>query len=299
VENRLVRRAWQVGEIVHDLTYFAPETRAATGALGVRGGWMSYFGCRAAPLGAVSAAAVSAVFYNFAPAMVRRSVPDVWRYATPEQLLHARLAAVDAALRRVFAGPESGRNGSAGTGLAGPDRLAAAADLAVRAAAGADVAGRPLAAANAALAVPSAPHLALWQALTTLREHRGDGHVALLVSRGITPVEAHVLAAASGRATAESLRTNREWDADAWTATERALAERGWLTAEGALTPEGARVREDVEDATDALAAGPYREIGVEGTEELVRLLRPVAERIVASGAVPLPNPVGVPWPPD
>jgi hypothetical protein len=299
VDSRLVRRAWQVGEIVHDVVYFAPETRAATSALGVRGGWASYFGCRAAPLGAVSAATVAAVFYSFAPDMVRRSVPDVWRYATPEQLLHARTAAVDAALRRVLAGPDAGRNGGSGTGLTGSGPLAAAADLAVRAAAAAEVAGRPLAAANAALPVPSAPHLALWQALTVLREHRGDGHVALLVGRRIAPVEALVLAAGSGRSTAEALRTNRQWDADAWTAAERSLADRGWLTEEGTLTPEGARVREELEDATDALAAGPYRAIGAAGTEELVRLLRPVAERIVSTGAVPVPNPVGVPWPPD
>jgi hypothetical protein len=299
VDSRLVRRAWQVGEIVHDVVYFAPETRAATFALGVRGGWASYFGCRAAPLGAVSAATVAAVFYNFAPDMVRRSVPDVWRYATPEQLLHARTAAVDAALRRVLAGPDAGRNGGSGTGLTGSGLLTAAADLAVRAAAAAEVAGRPLAAANAALPVPSAPHLALWQALTVLREHRGDGHVALLVGRRIAPVEALVLAAGSGRSTAEALRTNRQWDAEAWTAAERSLADRGWLTGEGTLTPEGARVREELEDATDALAAGPYRAIGAAGTEELVRLLRPVAERIVGTGAVPVPNPVGVPWPPD
>ncbi|HEY0487289.1 MAG TPA: hypothetical protein VGD72_13670 [Mycobacteriales bacterium] len=298
MDNSLVRRVWQVGEIVHDLAYFAPETRAATGALGVRGGWMTYFGCRAAPLGAVSAAAVTAVFYNFAPEMVRRSVPDVWRYATPEQLLHARLAAMDAALRRVLAGPGAGRNGGTGSGLADDEALAAAAELAGRAAAAADVPGRPLAAANAALPVPSAPHLALWQALTTLREHRGDGHVALLVSRGIGPVEAHVLAAASGRATADGLRTHRQWDDATWAAAERALGDRGWLAADGTLTPEGARVREDLEEATDALAAGPYAALGAEGTERLLRLLRPLAERIVAAGAVPVPNPVGVPWPP-
>jgi hypothetical protein len=289
VDSGLVRRAWQVGEIVHELTYFAPEVRAATGALGVRGGWMSYFGCRAAPLGAASAGAVEAVFYNFAPVMVRRSVPDIWRYATPEQLLHARLAGVGAAMRRVFAGPD------------GPaeDTLGAAADLAVRAAAAAEVAGRPLAAANAALPVPTAPPLALWQALATLREHRGDGHVALLVSRGIGPVQAHVLAAASGRSTAEALRTNRQWEAAEWTRAERALVERGWLGADGSLTPDGARERESLEVATDELAAGPYRAIGEAGTEELVRLLRPLAERIVAVGAVPVPSPVGVPWPPD
>jgi hypothetical protein len=298
VDTALVRAAWQAGEIVHDLTYFAPETRAATAALGIRGGWTSYFGCRAAPLGAVSAATVTAVFYNFAPAMVARSIPDVWRFATPEQLLHARLVAVEAAMRRVFAGAAPGRD----RGPAGGESTAAgfdsAAELAWRAATAADTAGRPLAAANAAQPMPAAPRLVLWQALTTLREHRGDGHVALLVARGIGPVEAHLLAAGTGRSTAEDLRVNRRWDAGDWQAAERSLAARGWLTADGKLTPAGVAAREDLEDATDELAAGPYEALGADGTAELVELLRPLADRIVRTGAVPVPNPVGVSWPP-
>jgi hypothetical protein len=291
-----VRRAWLLGEIVHDLTYFAPETRAAGGALGLRGGWMTYFGFRAAPLGAVSAATVTATFYSFAPSMVARAVPDVWRYATPEQLLHARLAAVDVAMRRVLA-EWVGGNGSATGG--GGGRLGRAAELAVGAAAAVEPAGRPLAAANAALAVPAVPHLALWQALTTLREHRGDGHVALLVGHGIGPIEALVLAAASGRSTAAQLRENRRWSEEEWTAAEGSLAARGWLAGDGVITAAGAAVRADLERATDELATAPYRVLGADALTELVSALRPVADRIVTSGAVPVPNPVGVTWPVD
>jgi hypothetical protein len=302
MDAALVRRAWQLGEVVHDLTYFAPETRAAGEALDLRGGWMTYFGCRAAPLGAVSAATVTATFYTFAPAMVARAVPDVWRYATPEQLLHARLTAVDAALRRVLGGM-SGTNGSGGPGWRGSGSggnagLDRAAELAVRAAR-LEPAGRPLAAANAALPVPALPHLALWQALTTLREHRGDGHVALLVTRGIGPAEALVLAAASGRSTAVQLREYRGWSEDEWRDAERSLAARGWLDDDGAITPAGAAAREDLERATDELATAPYRALGEDGVAELATGLRPLADRIVASGSVPIPNPVGVPWPAD
>ncbi|MDQ1676755.1 MAG: hypothetical protein QOC93_1899 [Actinomycetota bacterium] len=296
MDAALVRRAWQLGEIVHDVTYFAPETRAAGGAFGLPSGWMTYFGCRAAPLGAVSAATVAATFYHFAPAMVARSVPEVWRYATPEQLLHARLAAVDTALRRVLAGWGGGNGGLVGEVVT---RLGRAAELAVRAAVAVEPAGRPLAAANAALPIPAAPHLALWQALTTLREHRGDGHVVLLVARGIGPVEALVLAAASGRAPAVLLRENRRWTGDEWREAERSLAARGWLDDSGALTPAGAAAREDLESATDELAAAPYRALGEDGVAELVAELWPVADRLVASGTVPVPNPVGVTWPPD
>lgn len=37
---------------------------------------------------------------------------------------------------------------------------------------------------------------ALWQVATTLREHRGDGHVALLAGAALAGCEAHILFAA-------------------------------------------------------------------------------------------------------
>ena len=93
----LARAIWQYGEPVHAVTYYATERREATDALGLRGGWMSYFGCRAAPLGAVSAALVTAVFFNFHPKMVGRAIPDAWTYASPEALLDARISSMDPA----------------------------------------------------------------------------------------------------------------------------------------------------------------------------------------------------------
>src|SRR5438046_9855427 len=96
------RAIWQYGEPVHAIIYYAPERRAATDALGLKGGWMSYFGCRAAPLGAVGAPVVTALFFGFAPAMVARAVPDVWRLSSPTALLGARFDSIDLALRRIL-----------------------------------------------------------------------------------------------------------------------------------------------------------------------------------------------------
>ncbi len=64
--------------------------------------------------------------------------------------------------------------------------------------------GRPLFGAHAELPWPAAPHLALWHAQTLLREYRGDGHVALLTTAGLTPVEALALNEA-GRALRQDL----------------------------------------------------------------------------------------------
>lgn len=285
----LARRAWHALEVVHTLSYFAPETRQATDALGLKGYWMAYFGCRAAPLGGVSAATVTATFHNFHPGMVQRAVPDVWTYATPEQLIEARLAGVDAALRRLF-----------GDQVAEDPTVGRATDLALEAVAavrGAEISGRPLAAANAALEVPDEAHLALWHALTVLREHRGDGHVALLVTGDIGPVEAHILSIASGRSSAELLRTARKWSDEDWDAGVENLVARGWLREDWTLTPPGVAVRETLEDDTDRLATGPYRALGADRTTELTELLTPLATTIVAAGVLPFPNPVGLPAP--
>src|SRR4051794_31136245 len=90
------RRMWQALEPYHAVTYFAEESRAATDALGAKGGWMSYFALRAAPLGAASADLVRATFYGFHADRVARAIPAAWRAAAPEHYLLARLASMDA-----------------------------------------------------------------------------------------------------------------------------------------------------------------------------------------------------------
>lgn len=286
MDSVVARRAWQRFEPLHAVTYFAPETRAATDALGLKGGWMSYFGCRAAPLGPAPAAVVTAVFHGFHPSMVARAIPDAWRAATPEQLLAARLGAVDAAYRRLL-----------DADLSGPE-MRHAAELAGAAAEGASTAGRPLAAANAALAAPDEPHLALWQAATVLREHRGDGHVTALVAAGVEPCQSQVLAAAAGRTPADVLRQARKWSEAEWADAVDTLAARGWVTAAGELTPAGRTARREIELHTDRLATGPYAALGPDRTDALLAALDGLAGQVVAAGGVPLPNPIGAPWPP-
>ena len=281
------RALWQYGEPVHAITYFAPETQAATDALGLKGGWMSYFGCRAAPLGAATAPVVSALFYNFHPAMVARAIPDAWSYASPSALLDARLTAIDQAMRRVL-----------GEEVLTSSSVARAAELAAAAVAGCNMAGRPLGAANQAVPEPDEPHLRLWQALCAIREYRGDGHVAQLVDAGVTPSEALVLQAATGRSPEEGLRTRRGWSEDEWLAAVASVQERGLVDDEVHITAVGTELRQAIEDRTDHVTAPLVTGIGDEGAGELVALLRPLAEAVMAAEAVPAHNNMGVPWPP-
>ena len=164
------RALWQVTEPLHALTYFAPECLGAFENAGLRGFWRGYFAGRAAPLGAVGAGLVTAVFYGFHRDFVARAVPDVWDRCRPQQVLEARWAGVDAAIRAHLDLDEV-------VAVAATVRPVLA-----KAAAVADLPGRPMFAANRDLDEPEEPHLALWHAGTLLREHRGDAHVTALVA---------------------------------------------------------------------------------------------------------------------
>src|SRR3954447_20660558 len=271
------RHLWALGEPVHALTYFAAEARDAFTAAGLTGFWAGYFAGRAAPLGPVGAEVVTATFGSFAPGFVARRVPGVWTAVSPADALAARLAGVDAAVQRVL------------PGWAGSDDAREAATLARRAAEAVDVPGRPLAAANAGVDWPAEPHLVLWQALTTLREHRGDGHLAALLQRELLGLPALVLAAAAGATDAEWLQKARGWTAEEWSAAVEELAGRG-LLADGELTPEGLAVRTAAEADTDRLALPPWRALGDAGCRRLTDLLAPVRRAVVAAGDWPAGN---------
>ena len=277
---------WSALEPCHALVYFAPEARDAYASAGLKGGWMGYFASRAAALGPVPAEVVTATFYNFAPAMVARAVPDAWRLSTPERVLAARTEVADAALRRLLAD------------RAASPEVSEAADLARRAAEACDPAGRPLFAGHASLPWPPEAHLALWHAATLLREFRGDGHVAALVADELDGCEAHVVLAGSDAAPRCVLQPNRGWSDDDWSAAEARLAARGWLDpATGALTAAGRAGRQAVEDRTDRLALPPWRDLGAAACARLLDLATSLSRLLVERGGVPQPNPMGAPPP--
>jgi hypothetical protein len=283
MDASLARRLWWALEPYHAMVYFAPEARAAYDAAGLKGGWMGYFASRSAAMGPVPAEMVLATFYNFAPALVRRAIPDAWRRSSPERVLAARSQGAAAALARLL-----------GDGTGSPE-LAEAAELARRAAEAGDPAGRPLFAGHASLAWPEEPALVLWHAATLLREFRGDGHVAALLGAGIDGCEANVLAVGTGAVPAELLRGARGWSEADWSAAAGRLEARGLLDGAGAATDAGRAARAAVETATDELAMASWRHLGPDGCARLEALLAAPRERILAGGGFPFPNPIGLP----
>lgn len=283
VDLGLVRQMWKLLEPVHAILYYAPEVSARTEKLGfdTRTRWPSYFPLRAAPLGAAGPELVSAAFYSFNPAMVREHVPAAWQVATPADVLAARVEGVGEALRK----------------LAGDQDLTEAAALARELAEAADTTAdsttRPLGAANADLPWPTEPHLILWHATTILRETRGDGHVAALLTVGLDPAEALVSFAAVGAAPVEVF-ASRGWSASQWAQAQQRLVERGWLHEDGTATDAGKAGREEVERITDELAAPAYRTLGADKVGRLAQLVMPVTMAIVGSGLLPMRSTLGM-----
>lgn len=280
------RRMWLGLEPLHATVYFTPDARGTFEAIGLKGFWMGYFASRAAPLGRASPEVVQALFYSFHPDLVRRAIPDAWELAEPAEIIDARFSLADRTLRALL-----------GDDMIGSDEVVRAAGLARGAAESAECAGRGLFAAHLSIEWPEEPHLQLWHAATLLREHRGDGHVAILVAEDLGPCEAHVLAVAAGATSGELQRQARHWSEEDWEASRRELDRRGIVEPTGGLTPEGLRLREHVEARTDQLALDPLVVLDPGEYEDLARIAEKLRDRIVAAEGIPFPNPIGIPDP--
>ncbi|MFD6548654.1 MarR family transcriptional regulator [Streptomyces sp. NPDC058398] len=277
----VARDLWRLLEPIHAVVYFAPEPLEEFKAVGYRGFWMGYFAGRAAPLGHVGADVVHALFYNFAYERVSRAVPAAWDFAPPDEALTARVRGSVRALSRAL-GPE-----------ADSAEVARAAELATRAARSAPFEGRALFAANRSLPVPQEPLAQLWQAATLLREHRGDGHVAALTAAGIAGRESHVLHATASGIPRDVYTPARDFDEAEWTSRRDTLRQRG-LIEDGRLSRRGQRLKAQIEERTDQLAATAYAALTISETDELTRLLRPLTHAVVREGDIPLDNAMGL-----
>ncbi|MDT3440958.1 MULTISPECIES: SCO6745 family protein [unclassified Pseudofrankia] len=293
VETNVAQRMWRLFEPVHAVTYFAPASLAAWEDAGLRGYWRGYFAGRTAPLGPVEAGPVVGAFFGFAPAMVARALPDVWTRISPEKALAVRLDGARAALSPLVAGT-------------GADDLAELAALLRSTVDRTPVAGRVLGAANAALPWPDDPLGAIWHAATILREHRGDGHVAALVTAGLDGPESLVWRVSMGGTDRAFYQQIRGWTDDEWDAAADRLRARGWLTtsqiadprgtpAAGAPTEAALAAARDLEATTDRLASPAWDALGPAAVDRAAALLAPVAQ--AAATLLMWPNPVGVPDP--
>lgn len=251
------RQFWKAIDSIHVGVYFTSDVTARYEAVGLKGYWMGYFASRSAALGTPGPELVIATFHGFAPRWVHRAIPDAWRFAGHDAVLDVRHSLARDTL----------------SGVA--DSAAALAPKVRPVLEGVDWAGKPLGAAHASIAPSPDPVIDFWQAVTALREYRGDCHLAVLTSAGLGGAEANALAVATGWAKFPNQRELRGWTEEEWQDAIDRLVTRGWVNSDGTATDTGIAARNQLEDATDRVVA-----VGLdrEATSRLVTLESAVIE---------------------
>jgi hypothetical protein len=263
---------------LHSTIYFAPESNERFAALGLENQRMQYFASRSAPMGAVGAKVVAATFYNFNPELIAKSIPAAWEIAAPAEVTRVRYAIVDTVVPRILGDQR----------IRSPEFAHSVAIVRHTAEAIPNADGRPLYAGHAELDWPQAPHAQLWHAITLLREYRGDGHIAALVSHGLSGAEALITHVATGTGfDPEFGRRLRGWSEQQWNETVDALRARNLLDDTGQLTSAGNDLRTKVEDLTDELAFAPWATVPDDDVAELVALGETIRDAVRNAGAFP------------
>jgi hypothetical protein len=269
--NSMARRMFELVEPIGVIPYSAEEPNEAMFALGFTNYWDTYFAGRAAPLGRVPAELVDALFYNFAPGEVARHIPKVWQTTTPEAAIAARRRGCVEALRRIL-----------GDHVDAP-AFARATELLLAAATSAPVEGRPMYAALRATLIPDDVVARFFHAASLLREHRGDGHIAALMTEGVGGLEAHVLLALDANMPAEKFGRIHHLPRGQIAAVIDGMRDRDLIGDDGWLSEPGRAVKQRVEALTDDLAAKPYESLEPDEHDELVATLEPLATLLLAA----------------
>jgi hypothetical protein len=270
--SELARRMFELVEPIGMLPYSADEVNDSMFALGFTDYWDTYFAGRAAPLGtSVPAEVVHALFYNFAPGEVARHIPKVWSTTTPEAAIAARQEGAVNALRNTLGD------------LVDTPEFARVVELLTQAATSAPLEGRPMYAALRALPLPDEPVARLFHSASLLREHRGDGHIAALMSEHIGGLEAHVLLAIDMGMPARKFGRIHHLPAALLADLIEQMLTRGLIEDESTFTPAGRRAKDQIETLTDELAVAPYDALDAAELDELISALEPIAQRLVAA----------------
>ena len=238
-----IRALARLVEPIHTICYYAPEVAGFSDA-GFKGWWHAYFAYRSAPMGAVSAPAVTAAFYNFAPAMVSRAVPNCWDVMSPAAVHSLQIQLTGQALQRSLGdfADQTAISQSAATlrKFAGQLPIGARPLYAAWAAepwptasdaAASPAATQPTVSDTAAGPAASDDLLALWHGCTLLREFRFDGHNIALATNDLDPVECHVMMVTHGHGNAATIQKIRGWTEAEWDAACERLTQRGWIDA--------------------------------------------------------------------
>ena len=136
----------------------------------------------------------------------------------------------------------------------------------------------------------------VWLQATILREHRGDGHVLAAVGQDLRGLDATITLVATGAVTRSILQHNRGWSDADWDASVARLRASGWLNDRGRPHPrrrgpagDGGGRHRSAGPRTSSTKSGP------DAIERIIDLAAPLARHLIDQGALPIPNPIGVP----
>ena len=264
------RRLRDAAEPIATVHFWSERTNAALADLGLDF-LTGYVWSRSAPLGQPAPRVAAAVMGAFEPGLIVGLCEQAQAAARRDDVLAAREKATVAHLDELLEGEDV---------TAAADRLGAA----VQALAG-DVAGRPLFAGLVAMPAPASPVGKLWHAACTLREYRGDVHQAAAIAAGLSGVQMNLVTEYWVGWPPTTFAGTRGWSPDDMSAGEADLVARG-LVADGGLTDQGQRLRDGIEEQTDAAMAPALAAID-DDLDGLVAQLDGWSATVIAGGAAP------------
>ena len=231
----------------------------------------SYVWGRASALGEPPASLVVAAFAAFEPGLVTGVYEEARGQVGRAEMLAARDEATTSSLQQIL----------------GHADLSFAVTTLRRGLAAVDGTGRALFAGLQARPWPDALAGQLWRACEMVREHRGDSHIAAYITAGFNPVQMNILTELYVGMPLGSYTASRGWSPDTIAANVARLQTAG-LIADETLTPAGLRVREEIEEHTDAMEQ-PLLDAISDDLEPLLTQLHQWSDACIAAGAFP-PN---------
>ena len=224
-------------------------------------------------MGQVPGPVVVAAFGVFSPALIIPEVERGWAIADRDSILAARLRGATASLERILGDP--------------PER-ARATELLQRAADAGRGGGRFLFAGLRSLAWPDTPWGQAWLAANTVREYRGDSHIAAWLAAGLDPVEAGLLTEVYYGMPTKRYHSGRGWTPQDLDEGLERLRGRGILRDGDPVefTDAGRERRESIEVATDRQMTPLLDTLG-DDFDELVSILERWAVAIVEAEGFP------------
>lgn len=231
----------------------------------------AYVWGRAACMGDVPAALVVSAFAAFDPGLITATYEEARSHIGHDEMLAIRDTATIESLQAILGNAD----------------VTSAVSILRRGLAAVDGTGRALFSGLLSRPWPSSPVGQLWRACDMVREHRGDSHIAAYITAGLGPVEMNILTELYVGMPLGSFVATRGWSQEIIDSTIEQLQKKE-LIAEGALTPRGLQLREEIEKYTDAMEQPLIDAIG-DDLNALVTQLNGWSELCIQAGAFP-PN---------